>query len=53
MTLILDLDIGSRSLYTLNPKAVSRLDMSQIRPKGEKICLGQVISNGRTDGRMD
>lgn len=48
-----DLNFGSGSLLILNLRALCRLSIGQIVPRGEKICPWQVIADERTDGRTD
>lgn len=44
---------GSKSLHALYSRALCGWSMSQIWPRGEKICSWKEISDGRKGGRTD
>lgn len=50
--LTLKIELVSMSLYIIYPKPLLGLSMSQIRPRGEKICSGQVMTD-KMDGQVD
>lgn len=50
--LTLKIELGSMSLYIIYPKPLLGLSMSQIGPRGEKICSGQVMTD-KMDGQVD
>lgn len=50
--LTLKIELGSMSLYIIYPKPLLGLSMSQIGPRGEKICSGQVMTD-KMNGQVD